>query len=120
MTEDMKILSWFLGAEPVGMALNWPIRPSALCDSVRALHLASKKEDGDSQAVCKGWNAFGVAVGPTMLGQIIASNEWRELVPAVEGYGDDWCNVWSDGSKKVVARVVWDGPVAVNVRFTVE
>ena len=120
MTEDMKILTWFLGSQPVGELLNWPVLPPALCDAVRAVNLESKKDGGDPHEICKGWTALGAAIGPTMIGKILASNEWRDLVPAVEGYGDDWCNVWSDGSKKVVARVVWDGPLAVNVRFTVE
>ena len=120
MTEDLRIMSWFLGSQPVGEALNWPVLPDKLCQSIRTIHLESKKEQADADEIRKAWDQFGAAVGPTMLGKVLASNEWRSLVPLVEGHGDDWCNVWSDDNRKVVARVVWDGPAAVNVRFTVE
>lgn len=120
MTDDYKILQWFLGCEPVGMALNWPVNPQALVSSVADIHRLSKQEPADTAEIAKAWNRFGGAVGPTLLGKIMASNEWRQFVPAVSGHGDDWCNVWSDGRRSVVARVVFDGDLPINVRFTEE
>jgi hypothetical protein len=120
MTDDYTILRWFLGCEPVGTALNWPVDPVKLVSTVSDIHKMSKAESPDPAEIAQAWNNFGGAVGPTMLGQIMASNEWRQFVPAVSGHGDDWCNVWSNGSRSVVARVVYDGDRAINVRFAVE
>jgi hypothetical protein len=120
MTDDYTILSWFLGCEPVGMALNWPVQPKMLVDAVRDIHRLSKSDDPAPAEIAKAWNTFGGAVGPTLIGQIMASNEWRQFVPAVSGFGDDWCNVWSDGTRSVVARVVYDGKLPINVRFGLE
>ena len=120
MTDDYKILQWFLGCEPVGTALNWPVDPQGLVDSVRAVHLLSKADTPDPDEIAAAWSQFGGAVGPTLIGKIMASNEWRRFVPAVDGHGSDWCNVWSDGTRSVVARVVYDGKLPINVRFGVE
>lgn len=120
MTEDMQILTWFLGSEPVGTLLNWPVLPGKVCDSIRSIHVESKREQADPDAIRKAWESFSGAIGPTLIGRMLASNEWRDFVPLVNGHGDDWCNVWSDGSRRVVARVVYSGGAAVNVQFTVE
>lgn len=120
MTEDMQILTWFLGSEPVGSMLNWPVLPQQVCDSVRSIHTESKRQPADPDAIRRAWDAFSGAVGPTLIGRLLASNEWRDFVPLVEGHGDDWCNVWADDARKVVARVVYSDGLAVNVRFTAE
>lgn len=120
MTDDLKLLRWFLGSEPVGMALNWPISPETLLESTRSIHILSKKEGADPTEICEAWRRFSGAVGPTLISQIIGSNEWREIVPQVEGYGDDWCNLWAGNGKAVVARVVYDGERPINVAFSVE
>jgi len=120
MTEDMQILTWFLGSEPVGTMLNWPVLPHKVCESIRSIHTESKREPADTDAIRRAWDSFSGAVGPTLIGKLLASNEWRDFVPFVEGHGNDWCNVWADDSRRVVARVVYSDGLAVNVRFTAE
>jgi hypothetical protein len=120
MVDDYKILNWFLGCEPVVMALNWPVDPESLVASVTNIHRLAKSDSPDPAEIAEAWNLFGGAVGPILLGKITASNEWRHLVPNVSGHGHDWCNVWSDGTRRVGARVVYDGNLPINVRFGVE
>jgi len=120
MTDDYKILNWFLQCEPVGMALNWPVQTEQLVDSIKRIHLLSKSDAPDPQDIAAAWTDFSGAVGPALTLQIMGSNEWRQFVPSVEGYGDDWCNVWAAGFKRVVARVVMRDGVPVNVSYGVE
>ena len=119
---DNDILQWLFDSDAFMSVFNWPIDVSKLCDSLSSIK-SDSLEDKPSELV-KHWNNLGGALGPTMLARFISSDSWRHIVPSVQGYGDDWCNVWVGDSKRVVARVVYseqdETKVPVNVRFHVE
>ncbi len=121
-THDIETLQWLFDSNAFLKIFNWPLDIAKLSDSLSSIKKASKKDTPSELA--QHWNNLGGALGPTMLARFISSNSWRQIVPGVQGHGDDWCNVWVGKDKRVVARVVYsdqdDTKVPVNVRFHTE
>lgn len=117
--DDVEILDWFFGTEPVGKLLNWPIGARKLASSIKQIHLESKREPADADAIRQGWDSLSAAVGPMLICHFLGSEEWRDIVPAVSGSGKGWMNVWADDTLRVVARLVYSDGEPINVEFSV-
>lgn len=121
MTDDMKIMQWMFECPPVEQLFNWPVGAERLAQYGREVHRLSKSGE-DPEALADAWNHFAAGMGPTMIASVIATNHWRKLVPAggCPKSGDTEATVWTDGTRKVVARLVTDGDRPINVRFFAE
>lgn len=115
--EDIEILDWFLGTESVGNLLNWPVGASKLASSIRQIHIESKRQPAKPEEIRKGWDSLSAAIGPMLICHFLGSEEWRGIVPAVEGSGRGWMNVWANEEQRVVANLVCGDGEPVNVEF---
>lgn len=123
MTDDLKIMQWMFDCPPVQQLFNWPVGAVRLAEYGKELHRVSK-EGTDPSAIAAAWNQFSAGMGPNMTASMISTNHWRKLVPCADcpkADGDTGeAVVWTDGTRKVVARVITDDGRAINVRFYAE
>ena len=117
--DDVEILDWFFGTEPVGKLLNWPVGARKIASAIKQIHLESKREPAHAASIRQGWDMLSAAVGPMLICHFIGSEEWRDIVPAVSGSGKGWMNVWADDTLRVVASLVYSDGEPINVDFSV-
>ena len=123
MTDDLKIMQWMFDCPPVEQLFNWPVGVERLAQYGKEVHRLSKSGESP-EALADAWNNFAAGMGPNMTASIISTNHWRKLVPAEgcpKSNGDSSeAVVWSDGKRRVVARLIKDGDIQINVRFFAE
>lgn len=120
MSDDLRIVQWFLDLPKLQEIMGWPVGAERLVASGQDIHRLSKQQPGDAEEIAAAWNRLGGALGPNLLGTLMSCDHWRELVPPVSGpSSDDEETVWMGGGKSVVARMVYDNGRPINVVFEV-
>lgn len=121
-TNEATIFQWLLELPPLQEVLNWPIQVNLLSAAGIDVHMVSKAEPADPDAVAEAWNKLCGAVGPFVMLHVMGSGHWQNLVPKVEGNViSKPAKVWRGEGKCVVAhRITDENGKAINVEFKVE
>tara|TARA_Y100001973_G_scaffold21127_1_gene31204 strand:- start:2283 stop:2708 length:426 start_codon:yes stop_codon:yes gene_type:complete len=130
--EDMCNVQWLFGTKPFMEMFNCPINLSKINSSLASIKETSKQTNSDD--VLCAWRSLTSSLGPFLTARFFLTDEWKDLVPDVQGHGDDWFNVYKNKESRIVARVILSDELPnetseqkaireacpVHVRFSIE
>lgn len=117
---DFDAIQDLLDTEAMMNRTGFPVCGKSYAQAVRDLHAATT-----AAQVCEAWNAIAGSIGPQLTGDILSTDDWRDLARPtrpLDDYDsdDDSQAVWVDDSAQVIGRAEMDGGRLVAVRFFVE
>lgn len=108
-TSDNTLCQWLVDLPTLATILNWPITIQDFTRTGAELHFVSKKQDGSAEEVRDAWSRFAATLGPTVFGNVMATEHWRQLVPDVNVPSEDYQTVvWQSDLREVVCFLLTD------------
>lgn len=108
-TSDNTLCQWLVDLPTLATILNWPITIQDFTRTGAELHLVSKKQDATAEEVRDAWSRFAATLGPTVFGNVMATEHWRRLVPTVSVPSEDYHTaVWESDNADVICFLLTD------------